>query len=96
MLRLKSVYTLSVLLTLCNTLVLLDFNYCIISWGSVVKSNHYLYLLQKKDLRIITHGNYIAHTEPMCKQHELIKMTDMFLLAIWKFYYKLINNQLPI
>ena len=34
---LKSVYPLSVLLTLYNTLVVPHFNYCIISWGSVVK-----------------------------------------------------------
>ena len=93
--RLKSVYPLSVLLTLYNTLVLPHFNYCILSWGSVVKENHHLYLLQKKAVRIITQSNYIAHTKPLCKQHNLIKLTDMFSLAIWKFYYKLMNNQLP-
>ena len=43
--RLKSVYPFSVLLTLYNTLVLPHFNYCILSWGSVVKENHHLYLL---------------------------------------------------
>ena len=93
--RLKSVYPLSVLLTLYNTLVLPHFNYCILSWGYVVKENHHLYLLQKKAVRIITQSNYIAHSEPLCKQYNLIKLTDMFSLAIWKFYYKLMNNQLP-
>ena len=93
--RLKSVYPLAVLLTLYNTLVLSYFNYCILSWGSKIKENHQLYLLQKKAVRIITHSNYIAHTEPLCKQYGIIKLTDMFSLAIWKFYYKLMNNQLP-
>ena len=93
--RLKSVYPLAVLLTLYNTLVLPYFNYCILSWGSKIKENHQLYLLQKKAVRIITHSNYIAHTEPLCKQYGIIKLTDMFSLAIWKFYYKLMNNQLP-
>ena len=51
-------------------------------------------LLQKKAVRIITHSNYIAHTEPLCKQYGIIKLTEMFSLAIWKFYYKLMNNQL--
>ena len=51
--------------------------------------------MQKKSVRIITHSNYIAHTEPLCKQYGIIKLTDMFSLAIWKFYYKLMNNQLP-
>ena len=88
-------YPLAVLLTLYNTLVLPYFNYCILSWGSKIKENHQLYLLQKKAVRIITHSNYIAHTEPLCKQYGIIKLTDMFSLAIWKFYYKLMNNQLP-
>ena len=65
--RLKSVYPLSVLLTLYNTLVLPHFNYCILSWGYVVKENHHLYLLQKKAVRIITQISYIAHCEPLCK-----------------------------
>ena len=29
------------------------------------------------------------------RQYDLIKLTDMFSLATWKFYYKLMNNQLP-
>ena len=65
--KLKSVYPFSALLTLYNTLVLPHFNYCILSWGSVAKENHHLYLLQKKALRIVTHSNYIAHSEPLCK-----------------------------
>ena len=91
--RIQSVYPLAVLLTLYNTLVLPY--YCILSWGSKIKENHQLYLLQKKAVRIITHSNYIAHTEPLCNQYGIIKLTDMFSLAIWKFYNKLMNNQLP-
>ena len=84
--RLKSVYPLAVLLTLYNTLVLPYFNYRILSWGSKIKESHQLCLLQKKAIRKITHSNYIAHTEPLCKQYGIIKLTDMFSLAIRKFY----------
>ena len=42
--RLTSVYPLSVLLTLYNTLLLARFSYCILSWGSVVILNHHLYM----------------------------------------------------
>ena len=69
--RLKSVYPLSVLLidTLqYSSAPTLYFNYCVLSWGSVVKENHPLYLLQKKAIRIITQSNYIAHSKPLCKQ----------------------------
>ena len=94
--RLKSVYPLSVLLTLYNTLVLPYFNYGILTCRSVIKEDHHLHKLQKKAVRIITQSDYIAHTEPLCKQIRLIKLPNMFSWAVWKFYYKLINNQMPI
>ena len=62
---------------------------------SVVKENHSLHLLQKKALRIITNSDYLAHTEPLCKRLRILKISDMFSVALWKFYYKLMNNKLP-
>ena len=93
--RLKSVYPLKVLITLYNTLMLPYFNYCILSWGSVLKNNHHLHLLQKKAIRIITNSHFIAHTEPLLKESGLLKITHIFSLAIWKFYFKLMSDQLP-
>ena len=93
--RLKSVYPLKVLITLYNTLMLPYFNYCILSWGSVLKNNHHLHLLQKKAIRIITNSHFIAHTEPLLKELGLLKITHIFSLAIWKFYFKLMSDQLP-
>ena len=43
--RLKSVSPLSVLLTLYKTLVLPYFNYGILTWGSIIKEDHYLHKL---------------------------------------------------
>ena len=60
--RLRNVYPESVLITIYNTLILPHFHYCLLLWGSVVKENHSLHLLQKKALRIITNSNYLAHT----------------------------------
>ena len=71
------------------------FNYCILSWGSVLKNNHHLHLLQKKAIRIITNSHFIAHTEPLLKELGLLKITNIFSLAIWKFYFKLMSDQLP-
>ena len=85
---------LKVLLTLYNTLMLPYFNYCIRSWGSVLKKNHHLHLLQKKTIRIITNTYFIAHTEPLLKELVLLKITNIFSLAIWKFCSKLRSNQL--
>ena len=93
--RLRNVYPESVLITIYNTLILPHFHYCLLLWGSVVKENHSLHLLQKKALRIITNSDYLAHTEPLCKRLKILKISDMFSVALWKFYYKLMNNKLP-
>ena len=70
-------------------------HYCLLVWGSNVKDGHKLHLLQKKAIRVISNSHYIAHTEPICKRLHMLKVSDMFRLAIWKFYYKLMNNKLP-
>ena len=93
--RLKDVYPLLVLQTLYNTLILPYFNYCILSWGATISNGNRLHLLQKKALRLISNSNYIAHTEPIHKNVRLLKLTAMFPIAVGKFYYKLMNNQLP-
>ena len=46
-------------------------------------------------VRIITNSDYFAHTEPICKKLRILKISDMFSVALWKFYYKLMNNKLP-
>ena len=93
--RLKTIYPQLVLQTLYNTLILPYFNYCILVWGATINEGNPLHLLPKKALRLISNSNYIVHTEPICKNLCLLKLTDMFSIAVWKFYYKLMNNQLP-
>ena len=39
--------------------------------------------------------NLYTHSEPIFKDVRCLKITDMFSVAIWKFYFKLINNKLP-
>ena len=93
--RLKSIYPSAILLTLYNTLVTPHLHYCLLCWGSIIKENNLLHIMQKRVLRTITNSNYIAHTEPLFKELKLVKITDMYDIAIWKFYHKLMNNQLP-
>ena len=80
--RLRNVYPESVLVTIYNTLVLPHFHYCLLLWGSVVKENHSLHLLQKKALSIITNSDYLAHTEHIYKKLRILKMSDMFSVAL--------------
>ena len=83
--RLKDIYPQSVLLTLYNTLILPHFHYCLLLWGSSIKENHPLHLLQKKALRIIDNSHYIAHTEQICKVHRLLKLRTCFQLHYGNF-----------
>ena len=95
MYRLKQTFPQEVLLTIYNSLIVPHFNYCLLAWGLKVVEGHSIHLFQKKALRIITDNDFIAHSEPICKQLHLVKVTDMYKIAIWKFYYKLMNNILP-
>ena len=92
--RLKSIFPRDALLTIYNALIMPHFHYCLLVWGSNVKDGHKLHLLEKKAIRVISNSHYIAHTEPICKRLHMLKVSDMFRLAIWKFYYKLMNNKL--
>ena len=44
---------------------------------------------------IITNQDYIAHSEPLCKLLNVLKVSDLFVCSLWKFYYKLTKNELP-
>ena len=90
--RLRYEYPEEILLTLYNTLILPHLNYCILLWGANTGNIH---KLQKKALRIISNSKFLAHTEPICKSLNLLKVQDIYQLAILKFYFKLINNELP-
>ena len=81
--RLRNIYPESVLVTIYNTLILPHFHYCLLLWGSVAKENHSMYLPQKKALRIMTNSDYLAHTEPLCKKLRILKISDMFSVALW-------------
>ena len=67
------------------------FHYCLLAWGSTIKNRHKHDLLQKKAVRIINNNHYIAHTDSILKKLHMVKVTDMFRIAIWK--YLLFINQ---
>ena len=94
MYRLKHIYPQSVLQLLYNSLIVPHFTYCLLVWGSKVCDCHKLHLVQKRALRLIA-SEYIADSEPICNKLKILKVTDMFRMAILKFYYKLKNNILP-
>ena len=70
-------------------------HYCLLCRDSIIKENDSLHLMQKRVLGTITNINFRAHTEPLFKELKLVKITDMYVIAIWKFYHNLMNNQPP-
>ena len=61
-------------------------------WGSDIRS---VEKYQKKAIRNITDSHILDHTEPLLKDLGLLKVGDIFKLRLLKFYYKLVNNEVP-
>ena len=83
----------NILRTLYCSLIQSQLNYCILVWG--FECNR-IEKVQKKSIRIITCSKYNAHTEPLLKNLQLLKVSDLFQLNILKFFYKLENARLPV
>ena len=72
--KLKHILTKKALVMLYNSRVLPHITYCNIVWGNSNQSKlNSVLILQKKALRICTHSNYLAHTNPIF--HELKTLT---------------------
>ena len=50
--------------------------------------------LQRKTRRLVTNSSYIVHTTPLFVEEKLLKVQEIFKLALLKFYYTLCNNNL--
>ena len=52
--------------------------------------------MQKKAIRIVTHSNYIAHSELLLKDLNLLNVKDLMDIKLIKFLHKLYHINLPI
>jgi exonuclease III len=92
MARLKNVVPCTTLRLIYSSLVTCHLNYGVTLWGNNRKR---LNIIQKKSIRIITNSKYNAHTEPLFKSLNLLKLDHIYSLQCLKFYYKYINGKLP-
>ena len=67
--RLKCIYLTHVLLTIYKSLFVPHINYGSLVWGQNFNS---ISKFQKKVIRTVTHSNYIAHSEPLLKELNLL------------------------
>ena len=84
--RLKYTLPLHILRTLYNTLILPHLYYGLLLWGH---DSTILYKLQKRAIRTITCSKYNAHTDPLHKTLNILKLPDMYDLQFYKLYYKI-------
>ena len=91
--KLKRFLPQHILLMLYNTLILPHLQYAILCWG--FKSSR-LFKLQKRAMRIITCSKYNAHTDPIFKKLNLLKLSDLYNVSVLKFYHKFKNDKLPL
>ena len=91
--RLKRYLPTKILRVLYNSLILPHLQYGILSWGFKLSR---LSKLQKRAIRVITCSKFNAHTEPLFKSLNLLKLEDMVSFNVLKLYYKLCHGNLPV
>ena len=92
--RLKYIYPAQVLLTIYKSLFVPHINHGSLVWGQNYDS---ISKLQKRVIRTITHSSYIAHSDPLLKDLNLLNVKDLmdlkklssFINCIEKFINRL-------
>lgn len=90
--RIKHYVNTDILKTIYNSLICSHINYSLLCWGHTPDR---IIKLQKRAVRIVAKAKYNAHTEPLFKKLELLRITDIFKAKALTFYFKFKNNQLP-
>ena len=76
-----------------NSLILPHVNYSLLTvWSCKCQK---IETLQKNAIRIVYSKSPIAHTEPILKTMNQLKLSDMYTCHLLKLYYKLYRNRLP-
>ena len=90
--RLKNILPTSIKLIIYNSLILSRINYGILAWGY---NSERIFNIQKKAVRFITLAKFNAHSEPIFKSLNLLKVQDIFEICQMKFYHNYLNKKLP-
>lgn len=90
--KLKYYLPITTLKTIYDSLINSYLNYGILCWG--LRPNR-LFKLQKKAVRIITGSRNKAHTDPLFKKLNILKLDDIIIRKLYKFYFRYVKNHLP-
>ena len=64
-------------------------------WGFKINSISKTFLLQKKAIRLMSFANKDAHTDPLFKKLEIIKLQDIITSINVLFVHKILNGESP-
>lgn len=63
--------------------------YCFLVWGKTTALNmSKLSVLQKKMVRLISNAPFLEHTAPLFKQHQIVKISDLYTYKLLCCYKK--------
>ena len=82
--KLKHIFPSYLLRMIYNSLILPHMNYSLLAWGANCYS---IELLQKKAVRVINFKSPLAHTEPILKGMDQLKLPDIYTCHLIKLYY---------
>ena len=90
--QIKNQVPLFVLKTLYQSLIGCRLNYGLLIWGRYASR---LLKLQKRAVRIIANKKYNAHTEPIFKTLQLLRVEDLYKVKVLTFYHNYHHLKLP-
>ena len=93
--KLKNFVPQNVLRLIYLSLIQSHLMYGLLVWGSNNLSNkNRLVVLQKKAIRIISHGHYLAHSEPLFKANKILKFSDLYMTKGIRLYCNITDGNL--
>ena len=95
--RLKHSFPLNVLRSLYLALIYPYLNYCLLAWGSAKMTTlQPIIILQKRLVRLLSGSDFNAHSSPLFKSLNLLKVCDLYKLQCQTFMFKtMIANMYP-
>ena len=90
--RLKHFLAPGILVNIYNCLILPHLYYGVLVWGY---ERTRIFKVQKKSLSAISSARYDAHTDPLFRNCNLLKIEDIHKVQQFKFFYKLTHKDLP-
>ena len=87
--KLKRIFPRHILRLIYNSLIHPHLLYCLNLWGFKYKR---ITVLQKKAVRIIAFRHYISHSTSAFKKMQILLLKDLYLIQLYKIYYKIVNN----